>query len=109
MKDDVAMLDLGVTRAEVRTSEEEYQMDTLLNILRSQVLAQFKVADKGNKGYVTKEEAKKNGLFNNLFTMVDRDNDGKLTEKELNAFLDKTVELQAHHDSEQRDAGPVVR
>jgi Ca2+-binding EF-hand superfamily protein len=96
VKDEVAMLDLGVTRAEVRASHEQVQMDTFINILRTQLVALFKAADKGNKGYLTKKEAEgsRGGAFSAAFKAMDRNNDGKVTEKELNDFLDKAVELQ---------------
>jgi Ca2+-binding EF-hand superfamily protein len=96
VKDGVALLDLGVTRAEVRPSNEQVQMEFFVNLIRQQLVALFKAADKGNKGYITKEDIK-NGpqaQFETLFPLADRDNDGKLTEKELNTFFDKLVELQ---------------
>jgi Ca2+-binding EF-hand superfamily protein len=97
VKEGVALLDLGVTRAEVRVSDEEVQMEFFVNIIRQQLSAVFKIADKGNKGYITKDDLKTGpaAQLANVFPMADRNNDGKLTEKELNDFLDKTIELQA--------------
>jgi Ca2+-binding EF-hand superfamily protein len=96
LKDQAALLDLGVTRAEVLSGGEEPRMDYFINILRTQLVALFKAADKGNKGYVTREDIQKGpaAQFATIFPLADRDNDGKLTEKELHAFLDKLVELQ---------------
>ncbi len=96
VKDEAALLDLGVTRAEVLAGNETSQMDFFVNLLRQQLVALFKAADKGNKGYITKEggQTGQPRPFETIFKAMDRDNDGKLTEKELNAFLDKLVELQ---------------
>jgi hypothetical protein len=58
--------------------------------IRRFVLQQFQQADGGKKGYLTKQEAEGNQLFNSMmpFALADRDGDGKLTEKEVNAFLE---------------------
>ncbi len=93
MKDGLAMLDLGVTRVDLRSSEEN-QPDRFSGILRQQYLAQLKQADTDNNGHIDETEAGKNRLFRGLFKAVDRDGDGKVFEKELNTYLDQARELQ---------------
>lgn len=57
--------------------------DTLLQRFR---------ADAGEKGHLTVADARRTGLPPTLFSLLDRDGDGKLTEKELRAYL---VDIQA--------------
>jgi Ca2+-binding EF-hand superfamily protein len=49
---------------------------------------QFREADVGKKGVVDRKQAMGAVFLSQLFDLVDRDGDGKLTEKELKAFLD---------------------
>jgi Ca2+-binding EF-hand superfamily protein len=58
--------------------------------IRRFVLQQFQQADGGKKGYLTKEEAEMQQILNAMvpFALADRDGDGKLTEQEINAFLE---------------------
>ena len=49
---------------------------------------QFKSLDKKNQGFVTKEMAEGSNLLATIFPFADRDRDGKLTAKELAAFVD---------------------
>ncbi len=62
--------------------------------LRPQYLAQFKQADRDNNGYLDRDETRRNPLFGGLFKMIDRDGDGKVFEKEVVAYLDRTERLQ---------------
>jgi Ca2+-binding EF-hand superfamily protein len=63
-------------------------------VLRQQYLAQFRMADRDNNGYLDKNEAMQSRFYRSLFGMMDRDGDGKLFEKELIAYLDRMKELQ---------------
>ena len=63
-------------------------------LLNQQYLAQFRMADKDNNGYLDKKEAQQSRLYANLFALIDRDGDGKVTEKEVIAYLEKMKELQ---------------
>jgi Ca2+-binding EF-hand superfamily protein len=58
--------------------------------IRRFVIQQFQQADNGKKGYLTKEEAEGQQVLNAMvpFALADRDGDGKLTEQEVNAFLE---------------------
>jgi Ca2+-binding EF-hand superfamily protein len=54
---------------------------------RRNLLEQFKGV-RGAKDYIDKGEADRSGIFGGLFRVVDRDGDGKITQKELEAYLD---------------------
>jgi Ca2+-binding EF-hand superfamily protein len=51
-------------------------------------LQQFRQLDTAKKGFIDKQMADTSPYFNGLFPLVDRDGDGKMTEKELTMFLD---------------------
>jgi Ca2+-binding EF-hand superfamily protein len=93
IKSGLARLDLGRTRLDLRTSTE-YQSDRLAGILRDQILAQFKQADKKKNGYLDEQTVKGNRFFGGLFKTMDRDGDGKLYEGEVIAYFDQMAELQ---------------
>src|SRR5262249_32873446 len=80
---EAALLDRGLTRVELRTSGERVRNEVFSGLLRQQVVAQFKGADKDGNGYLDKKEADANRLFKGMFKALDRDGDGKVTEKEL--------------------------
>jgi Ca2+-binding EF-hand superfamily protein len=58
--------------------------------VRRFVIQQFQQADAGKKGYLTKQETEAQQILNTMvpFAIADRDGDGKLTEQEINAFLE---------------------
>jgi Ca2+-binding EF-hand superfamily protein len=56
--------------------------------IRKQVLEQFQNADPDKKGFITKKDADLARLFTPWFSVLDRDGDGKVTKKEVEAFLD---------------------
>jgi Ca2+-binding EF-hand superfamily protein len=49
---------------------------------------QFREADVGKKGVVDRKQAMSATFLSQIFDFVDRDGDGKVTQKELNAYLD---------------------
>ena len=55
---------------------------------RQHLLALFHGLDAGGKGYLTRDEAQRNGFFPDQFALLDQNSDGKLTEQELAAYLD---------------------
>src|SRR5262249_40338018 len=65
IKEGTALLDLGLTRAELRSSEEAVT-DTFGYIIRQQLAIQLKQADSNGDGFVDEDEAKKSPLFKNL-------------------------------------------
>jgi hypothetical protein len=92
-RDGLALLDLGVTRLDLRTGGED-RPDVIGGLVRQQSIAQLKQADTDGNGFVEEKEARTNNLLRRLFKTLDRDNDGKVTEKELNEYLDRARELQ---------------
>jgi Ca2+-binding EF-hand superfamily protein len=58
--------------------------------LRSFYQQQFKAADVSKKGYLEKKDVSQGQaqFIGHMFVFADRDGDGKLTEKELNAYFD---------------------
>ncbi len=89
-----AVLDLGAARFEM-VSEEMRNQAVIARPLRQLYKTQFANADKDNKGYLTQSDAQSSPLFRDLFKAMDRDGDGKVTEPEMNAFLDLMEEQQA--------------
>jgi Ca2+-binding EF-hand superfamily protein len=53
---------------------------------------QFKQADTDKKGVIDRQKAKTAQFLDQIFTLADRDSDGKLTDKELTAYLDMQVQ-----------------
>ncbi len=53
---------------------------------------QFQAADKDNNKYLEKTEVKDHGPFPVLFDMMDKDGDGKLYMKEVDAFVDQQTQ-----------------
>ena len=53
---------------------------------------QFQAADKDNNKYLEKTEVKDHGPFASLFDMMDKDGDGKLYMKEVDAFVDQQTQ-----------------
>jgi Ca2+-binding EF-hand superfamily protein len=53
---------------------------------------QFQAADKDNNKYLEKSELKDHGPLASLFDMMDKDGDGKLYMKEVDAFVDQQTQ-----------------
>jgi Ca2+-binding EF-hand superfamily protein len=87
------LLELGSAQIELGRGDTSSETQIAVR-LRQQYLNQFRAADKDNNGYLDKSEAEQNRLYRGVFTMMDRDGDGKLFEKEVVAYLDKMKELQ---------------
>lgn len=86
-------LELGSTQLEFggRDTSSEPQLAVRL---RQQYLAQFRMADRDNNGYIDEKEAQQSPVYRKVFRMLDRDGDGKLFEKEIVAYLDRMKKLQ---------------
>jgi Ca2+-binding EF-hand superfamily protein len=89
-----AMLELGKARAEFRTADQPDRGDRLGGIIRQQIVAQFKQADKENLGYLDEKTAKKNRFVEANFKAMDKDGDGKVTEQEFMAYLEWLDQLR---------------
>jgi Ca2+-binding EF-hand superfamily protein len=98
-RDGLLLLDLGATRAELRRRDEEKGSDRLMDFVRPQLVAQFKAADTDGNGILDMAEAKKSRFFGGIFKAMDRDNDGKVTEKEFLAYLDTAQDLRKRAES----------
>jgi Ca2+-binding EF-hand superfamily protein len=95
-RDGTLILEVGGTRVDLKGLVAG-RADTaaVAKQLREQYVAQFKAADRDNNGYLDMSEAMRSPFFRNTFKLMDRDGDGKLFEKEMLAFLDDFLELQA--------------
>jgi Ca2+-binding EF-hand superfamily protein len=93
LKDGQALLDLGRTRAELRTNSEE-RNDRFAGFLRQQLVGQFKAADTNGDGFLDEKEATASRVFKPLFKALDRNGTGKVSEKDLIAYLEHVQELQ---------------
>ncbi|HEY7308384.1 MAG TPA: EF-hand domain-containing protein [Gemmataceae bacterium] len=93
-RDGLLLLDLGATRVQLHRRDEENNSDRLMDFVRPQLIAQFKAADTDGNGVLDAAEAKKGRFFGGIFKAMDRDNDGKVTEKEFLAYLDKAQDLR---------------
>jgi Ca2+-binding EF-hand superfamily protein len=93
--DGLLTLNLGVTRLVFGNPQEPSGTFSVAFNQREQYLNQFKQADRDKNGYLDAEEAKQSPFFRNLFSLMDRDGDGKVFEKEVIAYLDQTEKLHA--------------
>ncbi len=94
LQDNIALLDLGKTRMELRQHEKERKSNYFTDILRSQLGELFNGTDKNGDGYVDEKEAKANPQFRNFFKSLDRDGKGKISKQEMLAYFDKMQEIQ---------------
>jgi Ca2+-binding EF-hand superfamily protein len=91
--DGTLFLELGTAQLELGSADSSSDPQ-FARRLRQQYLAQFRMADKDNNGYLDKSEALQSPLYRNVFRMMDRDGDGKLFEKEIIAYLERMKDLQ---------------
>jgi Ca2+-binding EF-hand superfamily protein len=88
---DGATLTFDGMRVEVRVNDGRPRQP---REARQRTLELFRGAA-GDKGFLTRNEAQTAGFFPNQFALLDQNNDGKLTETELAAYLDNVQERQA--------------
>jgi Ca2+-binding EF-hand superfamily protein len=93
MKDGQGLLDLGKTRVELLIGQGAGAA-RFGGLARDQYLAQFRQLDSEGKGFIQESQVQSNRLLRGLFKAIDRDGDGKVTEKKLVAYLDALQELQ---------------
>ena len=90
--DGAVRLTCGRTFVELRANEGR---PLQVPRLRQQYLAQFRAADIGRKGHLTRKDAQAAGFFPGQFAALDQNGDGRLTEQELLTYLDEVQERQA--------------
>jgi len=86
-----AMLHLGTTRLEIGSKQT-----TLTGFeanVRNQLKSVFRQADMANKGYLEKTDLQRIAFLRDAFEAIDSDDDGKVTEKELMAYVDRMAAL----------------
>jgi Ca2+-binding EF-hand superfamily protein len=88
---DPAALGFGLGDAHIDLSVSDQTFAQFSN-LKNFYTQQFKQADADKKGVIDLKKAKTAQFLEQIFPLADRDGDGKLTEKELNAYLDMQVE-----------------
>ena len=81
---------IGGARVEIRVNDGRPRQP---RETRQRTLELFRGAA-GDKGFLTRNEAQTSGFFPNQFALLDQNNDGKLTESELVAYLDNVQERQ---------------
>jgi Ca2+-binding EF-hand superfamily protein len=82
-------LALGDAHIDLSVSDQAFAQFTNLKQFYTQ---QFKQADTDKKGVIDMKKARTAQFLDQIFPLADRDGDGKLTEKELTAYLDMQVE-----------------
>jgi Ca2+-binding EF-hand superfamily protein len=90
--DGTLLLTAGATLVELRVNDGR---PGVLPGSRQRVLDSFQAAVPKKLGYLTHKDAVQNQFYPGQFTLLDRDGDGKLTEKELVSYLDEVQERQA--------------
>lgn len=82
----------GKTQIEIRGNEGR---PSIPPGLRQQYVNRFQAADTTGKGYLTQRDVEVRDFFPTQFSLLDRDGDGRLTERELLAYLDEVQQRQA--------------
>jgi Ca2+-binding EF-hand superfamily protein len=90
--DRTLLLSAGATLVELRVNDGR---PVVLPGSRQRVLDSFQAAVPKKLGYLTRKDAVQNQFYPGQFALLDRDGDGKLTEKELLSYLDEVQERQA--------------
>jgi Ca2+-binding EF-hand superfamily protein len=88
------VLELGNVRLQF-ANESRGRAVPSAEALRERYKAQFRAADTDGNGYLDMKEAQASPFFRDTFKLMDTDGDGKLFEKEMLAYLDTMLELQA--------------
>ena len=84
--------DLEVAIGEVRLEFHADGGEHAAEDAKAYYAGQFQAADTDNNKYLEKSEVKDHGPFAALFDMMDRDGDGKLYMKEVDAFVDRQTQ-----------------
>jgi Ca2+-binding EF-hand superfamily protein len=93
-RDGAVSLDLGVLDVRLRPGIDAVRPLGLEAPLTRNAGDIIDRADQGKKGYLDEADVRHLGYLRGAFQMVDRDGDGKVTEKELRAFYQQVSNLQ---------------
>ncbi len=91
-RDGPSALGLSLGDANIGLSASEQQFGRYGQFPRQFYEQQFREADAGKKGVLDRKQAMTSFFLNQLFDLIDRDGDGKMTEKELKAYIDMQSE-----------------
>ncbi len=90
--DQGVILQVGNNRLDLALSRQVNQARMI--DVRAQVKTLFRRADMDNDGFVDRMEADRTGFFRGTFDVIDRDHNGKISEKEMMTYLDEMAALQ---------------
>jgi Ca2+-binding EF-hand superfamily protein len=91
------VLTLKDAQIDVRRGEEDARLQFQAERFRQIVRGQFQIADRDKRGYVERPSVKREvELLQRIFPLADRDDDGKLTEKELETYLELQLRATEH-------------
>jgi Ca2+-binding EF-hand superfamily protein len=85
-------LQMGKSRLDL-TLAQQTGVARQINV-RAQYKRLFQMADANNDGFVDRMEGRMSPLFREVFDLMDRDGDGKVSEKEMLVYLDEMEKLQ---------------
>jgi Ca2+-binding EF-hand superfamily protein len=91
-----ALLDLTTTQLDLRGSDES-RSDPLAGTVKDQYLGEFKKhkkTDAAGNAYLDEKAAGDSRLFRVLFKAIDRNGNGRISEKDLLAYVDHVRQLQ---------------
>jgi Ca2+-binding EF-hand superfamily protein len=91
-KEGLVGLQLGSVKVQLSQGANMIRPDGLGRFFRADIV--YDQADSDRKGFVTEANKERLGQFSGHFKMIDRDNDGKVTQKELVAYIHRLSELQ---------------
>jgi Ca2+-binding EF-hand superfamily protein len=89
-----AVIHIENARLELKGPGPEEKGENFRVTLSTNYKAQFKMADTDSNGYLDKTESERSPFFSTLFSVMDRDGDGMLYEKEMNAYLERIAKLR---------------
>jgi Ca2+-binding EF-hand superfamily protein len=91
--DDGVSIHLGKSRLDLGAGGSADGFRVQIN-LKDQIKTLFRRLDQENKGYVERKSIGRGNPFSDLFDAIDRDGDGKITEKELLTWFDDMESLR---------------
>ena len=92
--DGTVVLQIGSARVELRCDRSRLD-ERFFTTLRQTYLREFTTADADGNGHLDRREAERSPFFRGQFAALDRNGDGRLEKKELLAYVDGVLALQA--------------